>query len=480
MSLDVRKFTLDNGLTVLFYPRPNLSVFVGYILAKVGSFNESPGVSGVSHLLEHMMFKGTRLLGTLDYESEVPRLEQIDALAAARLQEQAKLRTCYGGGDPKRVEELTQQITALENDLKELAVPNELWGIYQRHGGTALNAATGRDSTCYHVTLPSNKLEMWAFMEADRLQNAVFREFYSERDVVSQERLQRVDNDPSGVLYEQFYLAFNSGNTYADPLVGWPSDLDTLTRDKVSLYFKEHYAPGNLVLSLVGDLEFDTVREVITRYFGAIPAQPAPPPRFLQSVKQYGAKRLEVHLDANPELVAGYPGPQPGHEDQFALIMAAGVLSEGRSSRFYRRLVESGLAFEAYAYLQRRAWDSAWCLSLTPQAPHTAQEVLQIALEEVDKLREQGASPEEIERVCNAVRMVEVSTLDSPEGLAAALAYAEAFKGGWEHFNESARLLEVSSADVQRVLEQYVQPHLMTVAELISSTEAEQPAPLAP
>ena len=461
------KRVLANGLTVILCFRPQAPLFSACITSRVGSVNEGPGLTGVSHFLEHLMFKGTELLGTLDFAAEAPLLKQIDDLARERLQEQAKLRTCYGGGRPERVEELSAQIAALEAELKPLSVPNEMWTVYQRHGGVGLNAGTGCDGTRYYVTLPKNKLELWAFMESDRLRSPVFREFYAEREVVQEERRLRVDNDPDGVLYEQLNALLYLGSPYEAPIVGWPRDLQTLTRESVRRYFEEYYAPANLVVCLVGDLSEEEVWSKVERYFGDIQPRDVTPLRFAERGVQRGERRAAVPFVAGAHLLIGYPGPCPGHADQYALDVACEILSGSRNSRFYRRLVESGLAYYASIDQRSRAWDNSILLNLYPQAAHTAGELEAAAYREIEDLISSGPTAREMERVRTRLRVDWLESLRSPADLASSLAEAEAFRGGWEQFDDLDRYLAVAAEDVPRVLRQYLQPDQRSVGEIV-------------
>ena len=436
-------------------------------MSRVGSVNEAPGLTGVSHFLEHLMFKGTEQLGTLDYQAEAPLLKKIDDLARERLEEQAKLRTCYAGGSRERVEQLSAGIAALEAELKPLSVPNEMWTIYQRHGGVGLNAGTGCDGTRYYVTLPKNKLELWAFIESDRLRSPVFREFYAEREVVQEERRLRSDNDPEGVLYEQLNALLDLGSPYEAPIVGWPRDLQTLTRESVQRYFAEYYAPANLVVCLVGDLGEQEVWTTVERYFGDIPAGPAPFWRFAERGVQRGERRVSVPFAANPHVLIGYPGPVPGHDDQYALDVACEILSGSRNSRFYRRLVETGLAYYASIDQRSRAWNNAVLISLYPQAPYTGAELESAAYREINDLLEVGPTPREMERVLTRLRVDWLESLRSPADLASSLAEAEAFRGGWEQFDDLDRYLAVTAEDIPRVLRQYLQPDQRSVGEIV-------------
>ncbi len=467
LELPVRRFVLPNGLTVLFVERHEAPVFTGYLLAKVGSVNEWPGITGGSHLLEHMMFKGTRRLGTTDPVAEKPILDRIDRLASQMRSEQAALRTAYGAGSQERVDALRQEIARLEVGLKKYAVSDELWGLYQRNGGSDLNASTGWDSTQYYVQLPSNRFRLWAFLESDRLADPIFREFYSERDVVREERRLRVETNPASMLSEQFMAVVHTSSPYRGPVVGWPSDLDTISREYLLAYFRRYYSPNNLVAVVIGDLQEAEVRRVMQECFGPIPRQPDPRPVFTQDTAPVGERRVEVAQDSRPRLLIGYPGPPPGHPDQFALQVLGAVLSMGRTSRFHLQIVETGMALGASASVSQRALGNLFVVSAIPQEPHTAAQVEAALDREIGRLVDEAPEAWEMEKVRRNLEADFVRSLASPMGLAGALARAEAFRGTWRNFDERNRYAAVTGADVQRVARQYLVRERRTVATLV-------------
>lgn len=467
LDLPVKRIVLPNGLTVLLLERHDAPVFAAYLLARVGSVDERPGITGGSHLLEHMMFKGTKTFGTVDFAAEKPVLDRIDRLAAQMRAEQAKLRTAYGGGSQARVDALRKRIAELEEGLKKFAVSDELWSLYQRNGGTGLNASTGWDSTQYFVMLPSNRFRLWAFLESDRLADPVFREFYSERDVVMEERRMRTDTNPGGLLFEQFMAAAHTASPYRDPVVGWPSDLKTMAREDMLAYFKRYYAPNNLVIALVGDLREAEVRKVLAEHFGPIPRQPDPPPVFTQDLAPVGERRIEVVAESKPRVMVGFPGAASGHPDQYALEVLGAVLSMGRTSRFYQNIVEPGLALEASAGPFDRHLGSLFLMSGSPQAPHTTADLEAAMYREVERLAETPPEPWEMEKVLTNLEADFIRGLEGDMGMAGALAQAEAFKGGWPNFDERDRYRAVTAADVQRVAREYLARERRTVATLV-------------
>ena len=249
------KLRLSNGLRVLVFPRKQAPVFSGHIWVKVGSVNETPGVTGVSHMFEHMAFKGSEVIGTKDYREEEKLLEKLDALMS-------------GGLDGP---EAMEQAKDLRAKLETLWENNEFSRIYQKAGAVGLNAATGKDYTFYLVSLPSTAFELWCWMESDRLLNPVVRQFYKERAVVAEERRMRVDDNPGGMLYEALLATAFWAHPNRLPTIGWASDLHQLKADDVKKFYAKYYRPDNMVVALVGDLDAETIRPLLEKYFGRIP-----------------------------------------------------------------------------------------------------------------------------------------------------------------------------------------------------------------
>ncbi|MCA1607811.1 MAG: insulinase family protein, partial [Acidobacteria bacterium] len=316
-KVPVQEIVLDNGMRLLLVPRkgdPNVAA--GW-LARVGSVNERPGITGLSHLFEHMMFKGTHALGTKNIDENLKLIKEMDAVRAElRQQEQDLIRKARLGEisdtkDPKNRSERHQQLITKFEELtkreKELMVKDEFDRIYTTAGGSGMNAGTSNDFTVYFINVPANKLELWFWMESDRLRNPVFREFYSERDVVHEERRLRTDSTPTGKFDEQYESMFWQSSPYGWPVVGWPSDLEGITREEALDYFAVNYAPNNLTACLVGDVDPAHAKELAQKYFGRLPRGPRPPePVRTREMPQLAEKRMIAYADTNPEVRIRY------------------------------------------------------------------------------------------------------------------------------------------------------------------------------
>src|SRR5215475_11653367 len=256
---------LANGMRLLMVERHDEPSVAGGWVAHVGSANEKPGMTGIAHLFEHMMFKGTPTIGTKDYAKDLKIMEEQERLRDQMREEERKMRAMYRRGeigDPLKPENRTERYKELEkrfNELiaeqRDLMIKNEFDRIYTAHGGSRMNAFTTEDLTAYFIDVPANKLELWMWMESDRIFHPVFREFYSERDVVFEERRMRTDSTPLGKFSEQFNAMFWQSMPYTWPVVGWPSDIPAISRAQADEFYSTFYAPQNITLILVGDFK---------------------------------------------------------------------------------------------------------------------------------------------------------------------------------------------------------------------------------
>ena len=244
---------LANGLTVLLVERHQSPVLSINVTFGVGGVNEHNGATGLAHLYEHMAFKGTRTLGTQDYEREKPLLEEMDRLNAAIDKLREELRAS-GQEDSPALRQLKQAFKQAQEKADAVVVGNEMALLYQRHGAVGLNASTGKDVTRYVVSLPANRLPLWAAVESDRMANPVLREFYKERAVVMEERRLRTEDSPNGLLYEAFAAAAFQAHPYGFPTIGWGSDIQALTPAATTEFFRTYYGPANAVIAIVGDI----------------------------------------------------------------------------------------------------------------------------------------------------------------------------------------------------------------------------------
>ena len=445
VNLKVHKEVLPNGLTVLLHPNsqaPTVSCRLFYV---TGSVHEVPGKSGLAHILEHELFKGTKKVGIQDSVADARFMAIQDSL-------QALIRPAKLAGDTATVKKLTAEHDSVLNEHRKIFVKDELWSAYQAAGGTGLNAFTSDLMTAYIVTLPKNKIELFMWLESDRMQNAVLREFYSERDVVREERRMRYDDKPTGRFFETLNSMIYEAFPYRVPTIGWPSDIMNLTREMADEHYRKYYKPRNAILVLAGDLDTVSTMQMVKKYFGNIPAGEAFPPLTIRDPEPAGEKRLTVSRPDAPNLFTlVFKTPEVGDRSLYALDIAEGVLN-GRSGRLYKRLVEKDkLAASVSASNSPNKYVSEFGVSVNMRPDADPAKVEQAVWEELEKLKTEAVSEREFQKVKNHAYAGLVRSLTDMENVATMLAYYEMF-GDYKIFlNWADELDKVSAADVQDV-----------------------------
>ena len=467
---DVIKEVFDNGLTVLLVERHQAPVVSAVVVFRVGAANEPSGATGIAHLYEHMAFKGTRNIGTRDPEREARLIADIDTLRAERERRAA----ANGATVETDLAALDGTIQRLEEEARDLVIPNEYAELYQRQGGVGINATTSPDVTSYYVSLPANRLPFWAHLETERMSDPVLREFYAERDVVLEERRMRVDTSPQGQMYEALIATAFMAQPYGNPTIGWPSDLERLTRPQTREFFKSHYTPENTVITLVGDLDPDATLALMAETFGRLPrAQTAPPPH-TREPHINGSRRVEVMVDAEPSLVIGFLKPGIHHPDDVVLDLLQQVLTGGTPSRLYRRLVlEDGIATGVYANNGTPGvrMDNLFTIAASPRHPHTTDQVEAAILEELNRLVTEPVTPRELERAANQVEAANLRAMTSNMGLARTLTYFEAVADDWRYpFRLAEQIRELTPERVTEVAKRYFGPDHRTTSVLVPAT----------
>jgi predicted Zn-dependent peptidase len=464
IDIPVHYDTLDNGLRMLIVPDTNVAVVSCRLYYFVGSMYEGPGTSGLSHMYEHMLFKGTKTLGTTDYRAEVPIMERIDSLDARIRQ----LRQQGVEEVDQRIQDLRTKIFALLEQQRHYIKKDEIWETYLNNGGTHLNAWTGDDMTAYIVTLPMNKVELFYAIESDRMSNPVLREFYSERDVVTEERRMRYDNRPNGRYWERLFALFYTAHPYRIPTIGWMSDIRAYTREKLREHVNRYYTPDNAVLVLVGNIDPRQAKADIQRYFGDIPRAEEPKEEVVtREPPPIGETRFTVYDKAQPRIDILFHTPGYPDQDLYKLDVVEGVLS-GRSGRLYKRLVnEEALCTNAgagNAYRLHDGYFHVWATLKNDADPATVESMV---LEELTGLVEHPPSPAEMERVKNSIRKGFVTRLASLEGLSDQLAWFERL-GSWQDMLEYPdKIAAVEAGAVPAVVQRYLDPTLKTIGMLL-------------
>lgn len=451
----VKEHTLANGMKLLMVERHTSPTVAAWIRFKVGSVDERSDERGLAHLLEHMLFKGSKTLGTTNYEAEKPLLDKIEIVANQILLEKAKREK----GDAAQIATLEKELKALEKEAGKYVVKEEFAQVYNRNGGANYNAYTSKDGTTYLISLPSNKLELWAAIESDRMQNAVLREFYTERSVVMEERRRSYEAEPEGKLWETFLASSFNAHPQGQPVIGWMSDIENLTRTKAENFLKRYYAPNNAIIAIVGDIDTQKTIELVEKYFAHIPPGTPVPPLAVEEPQQKGEKRIEVVGDAGADLMIGYHKPTLPHPDDLVFDVIDMILADGRTSRLHKKLVvEKQLATGVGAFsAPGHRYPNLFIVSATPREPHTVKEVEEALYVEIEKLKNEPVAVRELQQVMNRLEYEESRQMLSIGGLARNLTEYEAIAGSWRYLIEHRKAVAgVKPADIQRVAKKYL------------------------
>ena len=474
-KVPVVEANLANGMRVLMVERHDEPRITGGWVAHVGSSNERPGITGIAHLFEHMMFKGTPTIGTKDYKKDQEIIAAQEKIREEMRQEERKMRAAYRHGEiddllkpenkTERYKELEREFNKLIAAQREILVKNEYDQIYTANGGSQMNAFTSEDMTAYFINVPANKIELWMWMESERILHPVFREFYAERDVVFEERRMRTDSTPLGKFAEEFNAMFWESSTYSWPTVGWPSDIPAISKAQADEFYGLYYCPQNLTLILVGDFKPNNLVELTKKYFERIARGPKDPPDVVTlEVPQAAEKRMYAEAEANPQVDINWHTVPFQHRDSYALEIFGQVLST-RTGRLYKKLVlGSGVATTTYADQQSQKWAGYFNAGGEVKEGHKPEEVEQGIYENIDKLKSEEVPAEELQKVKNNFAAGEYRRLSSNFPIFMHLVHNDGM-GDWQEVNEAGKRIQaVIADDVKRVANKYFTKENRTVA----------------
>ena len=510
-------FTLDNGLTVILYPRGDAPVVSCVTYVKTGSTDEYVGITGIALQLEHLAFKGTPFVGTNDYKSEQVALAEIDKLygsiqaleqkvpaemrdgflsllaqvtstggrvgpgmaeqAEKMMEKQAadlidgwqKANVKLSDADKTALLSIVKTYAAKVREAEKFVVQNQYSNLIDRAGGVGLNAFTSDDRTVYHVSIPANKLELWAALESDRFMNTVPRQLEKEKQVVLEERRMRTDSSAFGKLYESFLGVAFQAHPYGTAVIGHRSDILGYNREKIMDFYRKHYVPRETIVSIVGDIDVAAARKMMTDYFGRIPAAPAPPPQVTVEPAQEGERRLEVEFPAEPVMMLGYHVPERNHPDTPALIVLSEIATSGSSSRMETSLVKTSKANSAGSWIgPGERYPRLMFFSGEPVANGSIDELEKNLLGEIEKLKTATPTPEEMKRVVTRYRSGVLRSLKANLHLAQQLADYQAVSGDWHSlFREIQEISAVQPEQVTAVAKKYLTRQNRTVGRIV-------------
>lgn len=463
----ISRFTLDNGIPFLVAERHRAPVASFVTFVNIGGVDESNGHSGIAHFLEHMAFKGTPEIGTRNWEKENALLNKVDQAYADWLRAEYRPEEY----SRQKAHELRVEFERLRDKAGEYVVPNAYTKILEKNGATDLNAGTSKDYTMYFCSLPANRTELWFSLESARLRNPVFRQFFTEKQVVLEERRMRVDSDPAGRMAEELLAMAYMAHPYGIPAVGWPTDIITTTRPDMHAFYKQHYIPSNITVAIAGDVEPGRIRELAETYFGPMEPGRAEKDIITREPEQRSERRFTQTGPDQPVYMEAYHSVDRLHRDAKPLDILAGILSRGRVSRLHQQLVvKQGLAqtVQVMDGIPGDKYPGLFVIYAVPRKGVSLEKMVEALHGELFRIAGDGVSNEELQRAKTRRRADLIRGLKSNLGLARKLAEAEAQMGGWQQlFTMLEEYEQVTAEDVRTVAGKYLAPENRTSGRLL-------------
>ncbi|RME88475.1 MAG: insulinase family protein [Candidatus Hydrogenedentota bacterium] len=472
---NVKKYVLPNGLRVILMKNKITPSIACYLKIGVGAANEPFDLAGTAHMLEHMLFKGTKELGTRNYDREKIYLEQIAVdgervdtinriLSDPLLDKQTKKKLLE---KKKRIE---KRLAFLQKIASRFVLSEEDSTAYSLAGQTGYNAYTSADVTNYQIQLPANRLELWSWLESQKFLNPVFREYYAERKVVREERRMRYESRPARMMYEVYLKTSFGFHPYGKPVIGFASNIEKLKLSETKKFFEENYIPSRMVIAIVGDIEFDSAIATVQKYFGKLPAKkPVEFPPIQDDISSYRREAVYFAKD-RPYMITGWRKPSIQDKNNVAFEVLSRALTDGQNSRLVKRLViEEKLATSVSSYNGNpgEKLNNDFTIFVRPFREQDYAKIEKIIYEELEKIQKEGLSKEELTRIKNNYLAEMVSSLQSNAGLADALTYYELLLGDYREFYRFIdRLDNINAKIISDIVRKYLRYDRATLVVL--------------
>lgn len=488
IQIPVQEFYLDNGMQFLIVERHATPQVACRLAIRAGSVLEAAGKTGIAHLLEHMMFKGTKNFGTLDYQKDEKLQDRIEAAYQSILQERQKRNP-----DQKRIERELAEMDRLREEVKKIFVPQAFSAPLAKNGAVNINAFTSKDQTQYLLSIPADMIEQWFAMVSEQLFEPSWREFYVEKEVVQREWAFRYVNNPTGAAWLDLDATAYQAHPYRNPVIGWKADMENFsTRDAIAFH-NTYYNPTNAVAVLVGDITLEQAKRLAKIYFERYPAGSRSPETVTAEPPQQGPRKSIRFLKGarSPLLCIGFHGAPMGSDDFYALDALTMVLSEGLSARMDQNIVNKGLAVSAWASNPDNRYGGMVVLGGSPNEPDglktlseeekrqaylNACEALEaLLLAEVEKIKAEPVDQRELQRIKKLNERDFLDRLRDNEDLAGTLASVEV-ETGWRYLNTYLdKISKVTPEDIQRVARRYIYSDNQTSVYIIPGGDPDQP-----
>ncbi len=490
IKLSVKEFTLKNGMLFLIVERPTAPQVACRVAIRAGSALEQTGKSGIAHLLEHMMFKGTKNFGTLDVKKDQELQEKIEAAYQVVLAEARKRKP-----DQMLIKTKLAEMDSLRREVQKIYVPQAFSSQLGRNGAVGVNAFTSKDQTQYMASVPSDMLEQWFSIVSEQLFEPSWREFYVEKEVVQREWAFRYINNPQGAAWLDLNTTAYIAHPYRNPTIGWKADMEKYNTTDAMEFHAKYYNPTNAVCVLAGDVTVEEARRLAKIYFSRYPAGKRAPEQVTREPLQQGPRENVRFLKGarTPLVRIGFHTARMGMEDFYALDAMTMILSHGRSARMTQNIVNKGRAIQAWAYNPDNRYAGMVVLGGSPNEPDelkdknlTVEEkrhayikacegLEEILLAEVEKMKTELVSRRELERIKKLNQRDFLDRMRSNESLAATMATLEV-QVGWRYLTTYLEKIgEVTPEEIRRVTKKYIRTENRTSVYVIPGGKPDAP-----
>ena len=460
VSQRIQKRTLKNGIRVILMRQTQSPTIACYLKLGVGAANEPFDQAGVAHFLEHLLFKGTSVMGSRDYANEKIHLEHIETLgekmdSLERQSQDPLLTPAQKKQIQSKIEKLTADLYSEQSKAQQFIISEEDSQAYSLAGQVGYNAYTSSDVTNYQIKLPAHRLAMWAELESNRFIDPVFREFYPERFVIKEERRMRYDSRPYAQLYELFLKTAFGFSPYGKPVIGFEKSMHRLRLRETREFYEKNYTPSRMVIAIVGDIQFDETFSLIEKFFGRLKSRPTAefPPTEFEMPK--GRRIAYLNAKNSPIMITGWARPNVLHEDDRSFEVLSRILGEGQTSRLIERLVKKEkIAVDIKIATSTPGEKLANQFTIFAEAYRSEDyaKIENAIAEELKNLREKGPTERELARIKSRYIAEFVHAISQNAGLADTLSYYEVMLHDYQKMFSALEEIESVTPEMIRKL----------------------------